>query len=208
MTDAAAGAQDLLLRRFPWRWRPLPRIYSRIHRPRTAPCPSTRRRDARCPARHRHADRGDPESGARPACPARVAPLTPRAQRHLPNKRHIGKQTPYCTVVFNGEKRRTKAIHRGGQHPEWDEEVRFTLLEDDADDALPRLEGLEQPPPPPPKRGGKRKVKGGKLMEVSVYADDPREPDLIGQTTIDLTEVLTKGETDGELASPTTLHTH
>jgi hypothetical protein len=35
-------------------------------------------------------------------------------------------------------------------------------------------------------------------MKLSCYADDPREPDLIGQTDVDLTEVLTKGETDGE----------
>lgn len=34
-------------------------------------------------------------------------------------------------------------------------------------------------------------------MSLMCYADDPREPDLIGETTVDLTEVLTKGETDG-----------
>ncbi|CAK5263066.1 unnamed protein product [Mycena citricolor] len=33
-------------------------------------------------------------------------------------------------------------------------------------------------------------------MKLSCFADDPREPDLIGQTDVDLTEVLTKGETD------------
>jgi neural Wiskott-Aldrich syndrome protein len=105
-------------------------------------------------------------------------------------------------VVFNGEKRRTKAIHRGGQHPEWDEEMRFTLFEDDEGD-IPQIEGLDAPPPPPKKdsKTGKRKIKGGKHLVVSVYADDPREPDLIGETKIDLTEVLTKGETDGEQRS-------
>lgn len=34
-------------------------------------------------------------------------------------------------------------------------------------------------------------------MKVACYADDPREPDLIGDVEVDLTEVLTKGETDG-----------
>lgn len=34
-------------------------------------------------------------------------------------------------------------------------------------------------------------------MKIACYADDPREPDLIGETEVDLTEVLTKGETDG-----------
>jgi hypothetical protein len=60
-----------------------------------------------------------------------------RIQNHLPNKRHIGKQDPYCAVSLNGEKRRTKAIKRGGQHPEWDEEIRFTIFEDN-DDILAR----------------------------------------------------------------------
>jgi neural Wiskott-Aldrich syndrome protein len=34
-------------------------------------------------------------------------------------------------------------------------------------------------------------------MKLACYADDPREPDLIGECKVDLTEVLTKGETDG-----------
>ncbi|EIN10344.1 hypothetical protein PUNSTDRAFT_125244 [Punctularia strigosozonata HHB-11173 SS5] len=121
--------------------------------------------------------------------------------RNLPNKRHIGKQDPYCAVSYNGEKRRTKAIRRGGQHPEWDEEVRFTLFED-AEDQLARLDADSDaaPPPPPPKENdaakGERKIKGGKAMRLFCFADDPREPDLIGECVVDLTEVLTKGETD------------
>ncbi|PPQ66287.1 hypothetical protein CVT26_010971, partial [Gymnopilus dilepis] len=116
---------------------------------------------------------------------------------HLPNKRHIGKQDPYCVVIVNGEKRRTKAIKRGGQHPEWDEEIRFTIFED-VDDVLARTaNGDGTPPPPPPKDGKKAKsIKGGKTMKLACYADDPREPELIGETDVDLTEVLTKGETD------------
>ena len=55
------------------------------------------------------------------------------------------------------------------------------------------------PPPPPPKDGKKAKsIKGGKTMKLACYADDPREPELIGETDVDLTEVLTKGETDGK----------
>lgn len=34
-------------------------------------------------------------------------------------------------------------------------------------------------------------------MKLACYADDPREPDLIGECNVDLSEVLTKGETDG-----------
>lgn len=55
------------------------------------------------------------------------------------------------------------------------------------------------PPPLPPKDDKKlKKIKGGKTMKLACYADDPREPDLIGDAEVDLTEVLTKGETDGK----------
>ncbi|KAJ6599251.1 hypothetical protein DFH09DRAFT_1389567 [Mycena vulgaris] len=104
--------------------------------------------------------------------------------------RHIGKQDPYCLVAVNGEKQRTKVVKRGGQHPEWDEEIRFTLYEDDA------VASNGQAPPPPPPKDGKKTIKGGSVMKLSCFADDPREPDLIGQADVDLTEVLTKGETD------------
>ncbi|KAJ7742444.1 hypothetical protein DFH07DRAFT_750407 [Mycena maculata] len=109
---------------------------------------------------------------------------------HLPNKRTIGKQDPYCSVAVNGEKQRTKIIKKGGQHPEWDEELRFTLYEEEVPSSL------DGTPPPPPPKDGKKNIKGGKTMKLSCFADDPREPDLIGQTDVDLTEVLTKGETD------------
>lgn len=64
-----------------------------------------------------------------------------------------------------------------------------------------RQDGGHSPPPPPPKdQHRERKVKGGKSMRLLCYADDPREPELIGETAVDLSEVLTKGETDGESA--------
>lgn len=119
-------------------------------------------------------------------------------QKHLPNKRHIGKQDPYCAISHNGEKRKTKPIKRGGQHPEWDEEVRFPLYEE-TEEPVRKVDGDGTPPPPPPKDDKLlRKIKGGKTMRLSCYADDPRQPDLIGEAMVDLTEVLTKGETDGE----------
>jgi len=122
-----------------------------------------------------------------PSCPL---------QRNLPNKRQFGKQDPYCVVVLNGQTRKTKVIKRGGQHPEWDEEIRFTIYEDP--------EGLRgsndgTPPPLPPKAGrGPKKIQGGEKMTLACFAAD-REPELIGETMIDLTEALTKGETDGTL---------
>ncbi len=69
------------------------------------------------------------------------------------------------------------------------------------EDELARLarHGASSPPAPPPKDQHKeRKVQGGKQMRVLCYADDPREPELIGETIVDLAEVLSKGETDGQ----------
>lgn len=133
-------------------------------------------------------------------CSYTISPdLTCLTQNHLPNKRHIGKQDPYCVVEVNGEKRRTKAIRRGGQHPEWDEEVRFTLYEDTSDPMGRTANSDKTPPPLPPKDDREpKKIKGGKIMKLSCFADDAREPDLIGEADVDLTEVLTKGETDGQ----------
>jgi hypothetical protein len=119
-------------------------------------------------------------------------------QRNLPNKRQFGKQDPYCVVVLNGETRKTKVIKRGGQHPEWDEEIRFTIYEDA--NALNASED-GTPPPLPPKAGrGPKKIQGGERMALACFAAD-KDPELIGETMVDLTEVLTKGETDGTFSN-------
>ncbi|KAF9649643.1 hypothetical protein BDM02DRAFT_3186134 [Thelephora ganbajun] len=117
--------------------------------------------------------------------------------KNLPNKRNIGKQDPYCLVTLNDEKQRTKADKRGGQHPEWDEELRFTLFEE-IEDGFGRPGDEDGPPPPlPPKNPkGPPSIAGGKFMKIACFAEDARDPTLIGETDVDLTEVLTKGETD------------
>ena len=102
-------------------------------------------------------------------------------------------------MTLNGEKKRTRAIKRGGQHPEWDEEVRFVLYEDTEVTPPPTRDGNGTPTPPPPKDSKrKKKVKGGNAMKVACFADDPKDPEIIGETTVDLAEVLSKGETDGD----------
>jgi hypothetical protein len=40
--------------------------------------------------------------------------------------------------------------------------------------------------------------KGGKSMKVACYADDAKEPELIGEVTVPIDEVLKQGEVDGE----------
>lgn len=103
-------------------------------------------------------------------------------------------------MTLNGEKKRTRAVHRGGQHPDWDDELRFTLYEDTEDMLERTASNGETPPPPPPKEAPKKKrrAKGGNKMLLSCFADEPKEPEFIGETAIELDEVLTKGETDGD----------
>lgn len=126
--------------------------------------------------------------------------LTYNSQKNLPNKRNIGKQDPYCLVTLNEEKQRTKVDKRGGQHPEWDEELRFTLFEEIEDGFGSPADENGLPPPLPPKNPkGPPKIAGGMFMKIACLADDTRDPTMIGDASVDLTEVLTKGETDGTL---------
>ena len=105
-------------------------------------------------------------------------------------------------MVLNGESRKTKIIRRGGQHPEWDEEIRFTIYEDS--DALSASDD-GSPPPLPPKAGrGPKKIQGGEKMALACFAAD-KEPELIGETMVDLNEALTKGETDGTFSDLSSL---
>ncbi|WWD19239.1 hypothetical protein CI109_103697 [Kwoniella shandongensis] len=140
--------------------------------------------------------------------------------KNLPNKSRFGKQDPFCTVAVGEEKQRTKPIKRGGQHPEWDEELRFAIFED-VDDVLVRSESqpdslnasLNGAPAPLPKdtpagvitsaalasksrKGRLGKKGGGKTLKVTCYADDPKEPELIGECVVNFEEALKKGEVD------------
>lgn len=38
-------------------------------------------------------------------------------------------------------------------------------------------------------------------MKISVFADDSRDPSLVGESTVDLEPALTKGEFDGECSA-------
>ena len=156
----------------------------------------------------------------------------------MPNKSRFGKQDPFCTVKVGEEKQRTKAIKRydelakiwsyelrlvyisGGQHPEWDEELRFTIM-DDVDDVLVRSDsqpdtslssstsnsGIADVQPgvttaaalASKSRKGPITKKGVKSMRAACYADDAKEPELIGECVISIEDVLKKGEVDGEI---------
>jgi hypothetical protein len=84
------------------------------------------------------------------------------------------------------------------------------LFEEIGDALTPPVDGAGTPPPPlPPKSNkGPPSIQGGKFMKLACYAEDLREPSLIGETNVDLTEVLTKGETDGMLLLNADLRHH
>jgi hypothetical protein len=72
-------------------------------------------------------------------------------------------------------------------------------LFEEIEDGFGRPEdGDGSPPPLPPKNPkGPPTIMGGNFMKIACFADDARDPTQIGETNVDLTEVLTKGETDG-----------
>ncbi|CAH7681901.1 expressed protein [Phakopsora pachyrhizi] len=121
--------------------------------------------------------------------------------RNLPNKQRIGKQDPYATCTYLSHRKRTKTDKRGGQHPVWDEELRFEVYEN-AKDVMPSASVSTT------STGGVAPVKsrdpllgasgnpGVRELRVAVYADDPRDPDLIGEGKVDLSDTLKKGEFD------------
>lgn len=46
-------------------------------------------------------------------------------------------------------------------------------------------------------RKGPINKKGGKALRVACFADDAKEPDLIGEVVVPIDEVLKQGEVDG-----------
>lgn len=94
--------------------------------------------------------------------------------------------------------------------PEWDEEFRFEILDDGDDEGeipavavvtkaggvLPVLEGRPgSMPAGSPRRGEKG---GKKALKIACWADDSKDPTLIGETTIDLEPILKKGANDSQ----------
>jgi len=71
-----------------------------------------------------------------------------------------------------GKYQQTKTEIKGGQHPVWDEELRFPVM----------------------------KASSSKFreMEVSCWSKEPREDDCLGKATVDITKIIQTGEFDGE----------
>lgn len=143
--------------------------------------------------------------------------------RNLQDKSKVGKQSPYVVLRYGQDKKRTSSKKKGGQHPEFDEEFRFKIYEDVEDiverQQLVNVHGGDTPQtmgnglggegsgsslgratadPSLPPIPGEMRMPTKKAMIVQIFADDSKEPKMVGETVVDLTTVLKKGEHDGE----------
>lgn len=131
-------------------------------------------------------------------------------QRNLPNKQRIGKQDPYCSVQLGHQKNKTQAVKRGGQTPHWDAQLEFEVWEQRGDETpvvatesggiAPAVDDADLPNQATVGRakGKSTAAASKKILKIACYADDPREPELIGETELDYGPTLKKGEFDGE----------
>ncbi|OJJ48727.1 hypothetical protein ASPZODRAFT_62030 [Penicilliopsis zonata CBS 506.65] len=93
--------------------------------------------------------------------------------KNLPNRKTLGKQNPYCAARLGKEAKKTETDLRGGQTPKWDQELRFTVHE--SPDYL--------------------------KLKVSVFNDD-KKTDLIGETWVDLKDLIIPGGSQSDQWHP------
>ncbi|KAI9653921.1 MAG: hypothetical protein M1831_005606 [Alyxoria varia] len=84
--------------------------------------------------------------------------------KNLPNHRTMGKQDPYCACRLGKEAKKTETDRRGGQTPRWTQHLRFTVH-----DSLDYTK-----------------------VKLSIF-DEDKKTDLIGETWIEIKDVLTRG---------------
>jgi Ca2+-dependent lipid-binding protein len=82
------------------------------------------------------------------------------------------KQDPYAKLTLNGATKQTPADRKGGQHPEWDAELRFPISRDPS--------------------------KSNRTLTISVFSKEKKKDELLGEGTVDITDTLKSGEFDGE----------
>jgi Ca2+-dependent lipid-binding protein len=87
--------------------------------------------------------------------------------RNLPDN-HFYKQDVYTKVTLQGTTKKTKVDVKGGQHPEWDDEVRFPVSDDTS-----------------------------KVLEISCWSKEPRQDAIVGKGEVDISDTLRTGEFDG-----------
>ncbi|KAJ7056637.1 hypothetical protein C8F01DRAFT_1154390 [Mycena amicta] len=86
------------------------------------------------------------------------------------NDKYFWKQDVFAQVSLNGDKKQTRVDVKGGQNPEWDQEIRFPIYKDTHEKY--------------------------RKLEVSCWAKEPRKEENIGAGLVDLAETLRTGEFD------------
>ena len=91
--------------------------------------------------------------------------------QHLIDNHTFYKQDPYAKLSLSGATKQTPVDPKGGQHPVWDAELRFPISKDPS--------------------------KSNRTLTVSVFSEEKKEDELLGEGTIDITDTLKSGEFDG-----------
>lgn len=92
--------------------------------------------------------------------------------QNLKDRHSFYKQDVYAVASLSGQSSQTKVDKRGGQHPVWDEELRFPVMKDIS--------------------------KNHWTLEISCWSKEPKKDEEIGSATLDVTETLKKKEFDGK----------
>ncbi|EIN03767.1 hypothetical protein PUNSTDRAFT_77696, partial [Punctularia strigosozonata HHB-11173 SS5] len=89
--------------------------------------------------------------------------------KDLPDK-HFYKQDVFAQVTLNGTSKRTKLDVKGGQHPLWDEEIRFPVYKDT--------------------------TAKHRTLEVECFSKETRSDESVGKGSVDISDTLKTGEFD------------
>ncbi len=91
--------------------------------------------------------------------------------QHLIDNHTFYKQDPYAKLSLSGATKQTPVDPKGGQHPVWDVELRFPISRDPS--------------------------KSNRTLVISVFSEEKKDDELLGEGTIDITDTLKSGEFDG-----------
>ncbi|KAF8273320.1 C2 domain-containing protein, partial [Lactarius quietus] len=90
--------------------------------------------------------------------------------QHLIDNHSFYKQDPYAKLSLSGATKRTSPDPKGGQHPVWDAELRFPISKDAS--------------------------KNNRTLTISVFSEEKKDDELLGEGSVDITETLKTGEFD------------
>ncbi|KAI0321794.1 hypothetical protein OF83DRAFT_1097983 [Amylostereum chailletii] len=90
--------------------------------------------------------------------------------QHLIDNHTFYKQDPYCTISLGNTTKKTEIDPKGGQHPVWDAEFRFTISKDAA--------------------------KANRTITLKCHSQEKKDDQLLGEGSVDISDTLKSGEFD------------